>query len=145
MGWSDPVPGKQETDKLPDRGLMLGTTVRCCLALLGRISVDYISFYGKSLLYICCMTGLATIQRQLGDIQMQFTFTIFKHMTCATLYCAFLFIFSNSVTAQGVLEEIVVTAQKREQSLQDVPIAVAAITGNTIRKRAIAQGRELLD
>ena len=76
---------------------------------------------------------------------MQSIFTGSKRIAGVALHCALLFIFTNSVTAQGVLEEIVVTAQKREQSLQDVPIAVSAITGNTIRKRAIAQGRELLD
>ena len=31
------------------------------------------------------------------------------------------------------LEEIVVTAQKREQNLQDVPIAVTAITGDSLQ------------
>ncbi len=30
------------------------------------------------------------------------------------------------------LEEIIVTAQKREQSLQDVPIAVSAVTGASL-------------
>lgn len=33
------------------------------------------------------------------------------------------------------LEEIVVTAQKREQSLQTVPMSITAITGNDIRER----------
>ena len=31
--------------------------------------------------------------------------------------------------SQSVLEEIVVVAQKREQNLQDVPIAISAFTG----------------
>ena len=91
------------------------------------------------------MMRLAIIQADLGGIKMQSIFTGSKRIAGVALRCALLFIFTNSVTAQGVLEEIVVTAQKREQSLQDVPIAVTAITGNTIRKRAIAQGRELLD
>jgi len=34
----------------------------------------------------------------------------------------------------GVLEEIIVTAQKREQSLQDVGVAVTAFTGDQIRQ-----------
>jgi iron complex outermembrane receptor protein len=31
------------------------------------------------------------------------------------------------------LEEIVVTAQRREQSLQDVPMAISAVSGATLR------------
>lgn len=34
---------------------------------------------------------------------------------------------------QGGLEEIVVTAQRREQSLQDVPMAISAVSGQTLR------------
>ena len=33
------------------------------------------------------------------------------------------------VAAQSVLEEIVVVAQKREQNIQDVPIAISAFSG----------------
>jgi iron complex outermembrane receptor protein len=42
-------------------------------------------------------------------------------------------------TAQGggVLDEIVVTAEKRESSLQDVPISIAAVTGETLENLAI--------
>ena len=32
------------------------------------------------------------------------------------------------------LEEVLVTAQKREQSLEDVPISVSAITGATVNE-----------
>src|SRR5690606_24802644 len=35
---------------------------------------------------------------------------------------------------ESVLEEIVVTAQKREQSIQDVGIAITAFTGEDIRR-----------
>ena len=48
---------------------------------------------------------------------------------------------SNAAPAQdtgaGLLEEIVVTAQKREQSLQDVPISVNVMTGNKINEAGI--------
>lgn len=37
------------------------------------------------------------------------------------------------VIAQGVLEEVVVTAQKREQSIQDVGIAITAFTGEQMK------------
>ena len=35
------------------------------------------------------------------------------------------------------LEEIVVTAQKREQNLQDVPVSVSAFTGDQLKEAAI--------
>ena len=43
----------------------------------------------------------------------------------------------------STLEEIVVTAQKREQSLQDVPIAVTAITQETLQVNRIANISDL--
>jgi iron complex outermembrane receptor protein len=36
------------------------------------------------------------------------------------------------------LEEIVVTAQKREQNLQDVPVAVSAISADQLESRGVA-------
>ncbi|MCZ6830169.1 MAG: TonB-dependent receptor, partial [Gammaproteobacteria bacterium] len=39
--------------------------------------------------------------------------------------------------AQGMLEEVLVTAQKREQSLQDVPISVAVLGEDMLRTRGI--------
>lgn len=43
----------------------------------------------------------------------------------------------NPITlqAQGALEEIVVTAQRREQSLQEVPISIEAISADEIRQQ----------
>ena len=40
--------------------------------------------------------------------------------------------FGNAVTAQGILEEILVTAQKREENLQDVPVSVTAFSGDAV-------------
>ncbi len=40
------------------------------------------------------------------------------------------FAVAQSAIAQGVLEEIIVTAQKREQNIQDVGIAISAFTGD---------------
>ncbi len=48
----------------------------------------------------------------------------------STLLCA-------SASAQGVLEEIVVTAQKREQNIQNVPIAISAFTTETLRAKGV--------
>lgn len=56
------------------------------------------------------------------------------------LACAF----SGGVFAQGgVIEEVVVTAQKREQSLQDVSVAVTAFTGEDIAGQGITQAKDI--
>ena len=39
----------------------------------------------------------------------------------------------DDMPSQSVLDEIIITAQKREQTLQDVPASVSAITGETVR------------
>ena len=39
--------------------------------------------------------------------------------------------------AQAVLEEVVVTAQKREQSIQDVPISITAISGENLQANIV--------
>ena len=54
-----------------------------------------------------------------------------------------IFAFAATTVAQedagGALEEVVVTAQKREQSLQDVPISITAFTGAELVDRGINQ------
>ena len=45
---------------------------------------------------------------------------------------------SSPVNAQGI-EEIVVTAQKREQSLQDVPASITAFSGDTLDRNGVRQ------
>ena len=45
-------------------------------------------------------------------------------------------IFAGSM-AQAAIEEIIVTANKREQTLQDIPVSVTVTTGDTISKAAI--------
>ena len=51
-----------------------------------------------------------------------------------TLFALPLTILSTSLFADMVLEEVVVTAQKTEKSLQDTPIAVTAVTSATIHE-----------
>ena len=45
-------------------------------------------------------------------------------------------------TAQ-TLEEIVVTAAYREQGLQDVPVSISAVTGDTITSTAIQKAEDI--
>ena len=46
---------------------------------------------------------------------------------------------ATQVAAQAVIEEIVVTAQKREQNLQDVPISVNAVSGDSLQAQGLAE------
>lgn len=50
---------------------------------------------------------------------------------------------SDAELGNGGLEEIIVTAQKREQSLQDVPIAVTALTEDVLAANRIASVSDL--
>ena len=60
---------------------------------------------------------------------------IFKRIPLAL---SLLFIFNVNAQSVGMLEEIVVTAQKKEESLQDVPIAITALTETVIDDLDIA-------
>ncbi len=50
---------------------------------------------------------------------------------------------ANGARAQGALEEIVVTAQKRDQSLQDVSVAVTAVSGDELKELGITDSFRL--
>ena len=50
---------------------------------------------------------------------------------------------SNTAIAQEVIEEIIVTSRKREESLQDVPFAVQAVTGDQIIQRGVTSLEDL--
>lgn len=49
----------------------------------------------------------------------------------------------QSTLAQGVLEEVVVTAQKREQDIQDVGIAITAFTGDQMEALGVEQSFDI--
>ena len=53
------------------------------------------------------------------------------------------FLLAGMVNAQVILEEVVVTAQKREQNLQDVGIAVTAFSGEQLRTLGFTNAQEL--
>jgi iron complex outermembrane receptor protein len=46
-------------------------------------------------------------------------------------------------SAGGALDEIIVTAQRRAQSIMDVPIAITAIAGDTLAKQGINNSADL--
>jgi iron complex outermembrane recepter protein len=50
---------------------------------------------------------------------------------------------ASQALAQGALEEIVVTAQKREQSLQDAPIAISAFSSEALEQQGISDVRDI--
>ena len=50
----------------------------------------------------------------------------------------------NTVQAAPALEEVIVTAQKRSQDLQDVPVAVAVLSGDELANRHVNQIQSLV-
>ena len=66
-------------------------------------------------------------------------------MTKYTLLCgtALLAAITTATPAHAQLDEIVVTAQKREQSIQDVPIAITAVDADFIESRNITDIKSL--
>ena len=58
-------------------------------------------------------------------------------MASACVAGVLVFAIAQSAIAQGVLEEIVVTAQKREQNIQDVGIAITAFTGDQMESLGV--------
>jgi len=55
-------------------------------------------------------------------------------LSAAAVTVAFAGLYGSPASAQGiVLDEVIVTAQKREQSLEDVPASVSSISGDAVR------------
>ncbi|WP_348655375.1 TonB-dependent receptor plug domain-containing protein, partial [uncultured Spongiibacter sp.] len=50
---------------------------------------------------------------------------------------------ADNTLQKGVLEEVLVTARKRSESMQDIPIAVTAISADSLRERGISNTSEL--
>ncbi len=66
-----------------------------------------------------------------------------RHPSAIALGVALCAIIPTAVLAEGELEEVVVTAQKREQNLQDVPVAVSAFSGAVLRDSGVTNLYEL--
>jgi outer membrane receptor protein involved in Fe transport len=63
-------------------------------------------------------------------------------MVCVLLPCA-AFSVAGERAAPRIIEEIVVTATKRSASLQEVPIAITAITGEALERNGVKDLRDL--
>ena len=66
-----------------------------------------------------------------------------KKTTVMTAILALAVFNSGTLAEDMVIEEVVVTAQKREQRLQDVPVAVTALTAETIETSGIRETADL--
>jgi len=51
--------------------------------------------------------------------------------------------YTSGAVAQEKIEEVVVTAQKRKEKLQDVPISISAIGGAQLETRGIEGAKDL--
>ncbi len=90
------------------------------------------------------MDAEAALQKILGNSGLQFT------KTSTGAYLVSQAAGANSTSGAGsmsdadeenvsfVLEEIIVTAEKRAESLQDIPIAISAFSGNTIEQAQVS-------
>ncbi len=72
---------------------------------------------------------------------------LFRTTIAISLFAVSLFTADLSAAAQeeSWIEEVIVTAQKREQSSQDVGIAIAAFTGTDLRDQGVDQAQQLSD
>ena len=66
-----------------------------------------------------------------------------KSTSIIAVFIALCAYFPTLAIADGMLEEVVVTAQKRSQNLQDVPVAVTAFTGEQLRQAGVRDMFEL--
>lgn len=51
----------------------------------------------------------------------------------------------DAIAQQGMIEEVIVTAQKRSESLEDVPISIAVMNGEAMDKTGVRQMREVAE
>ena len=71
--------------------------------------------------------------------------TLMLHASAATMaFCVIgISVPADAQPASDQVEVIIVTSQKREQMLKDVPVAVTAMTGAAIRENNITDPRDL--
>ena len=64
-------------------------------------------------------------------------------VACMTIGATPLALDAAEQRASGLIEEVVVTARKRAESIQETPVAVTAITGDSLREQGILAAEEL--
>ena len=69
--------------------------------------------------------------------------TLKKHLFNFILFVLFCGLAFPVAAQQGVLEEVVVTAQKREQNIQDVGISISAFTGDQMRALGVQESVDI--
>ncbi len=62
----------------------------------------------------------------------------------ACLSAVFVLVLASGAANAAVLEEVVVTAQKREQNLQDIGVSVTAFSGSQMRKLGFVESNDLI-
>ena len=67
-----------------------------------------------------------------------------KHKLITRTLSVFFIVILNSPLVSAQLEEIVVTAQKRAESLQDVPISVQAFTGENLDELGVQSAEDIM-
>jgi iron complex outermembrane receptor protein len=72
-----------------------------------------------------------------------FTPTPHKNAKYVIIIAALCFLATPVTQAQNVLEEVIVTAQKREQDIQEVPISISKLSGDRLNAR-FAGGADIL-
>ena len=66
-----------------------------------------------------------------------------RHLVRASLICAIGSLSGGTALAQGILEEVVVTATKRAESIQDVPVSVSTISSEQLENQGISDMEDL--
>jgi|GEM_PF-1873761 len=93
-------------------------------------------------LYVCLLSGVKIFMKNIGDIyEMKHT----SLLAASTALITSLILPDAPVMAQNlVLEEIVVTARKRNESIQEIPLSVTAFSETMIREQQITDIEDLL-
>ncbi|MEQ8264591.1 TonB-dependent receptor [Pseudohaliea sp.] len=67
-----------------------------------------------------------------------------KNMYKSNVAAVLISAFASGGVMSATLEEVIVTAQKREQNLQDVPVSVTAMSGETLNRLGLTSSQDLM-